>query len=147
MQAEYLQTIGDGWAYPLKRFMNEMELLESIQMRTVTDNEGRRHLLSVPITMHVSEQQKCALSTQKKFALRYKGVIHAVVNGPQFFENRKEEICSRVFGCFSGEHAGAGPIMKQGPWLVSGESMHFTKRVMFNDDMDQYRMTPLEISQ
>jgi 3'-phosphoadenosine 5'-phosphosulfate synthase len=146
MQAEYLQTIGDGWAYPLKRFMSEMELLESMQMRTVTDNEGRRHLLSVPITMHVSENQKTALSTQSKFALRYKGVVHAVVNGPQFFENRKEEICTRVFGCMSPEHAGAGPIMKQGPWLVSGESMHFTKRVMFHDNMDKYRYTPKEIS-
>ena len=26
-QAQYLQTIGDGWAYPLKGFMNESELL------------------------------------------------------------------------------------------------------------------------
>jgi 3'-phosphoadenosine 5'-phosphosulfate synthase len=29
-QVQYLQTIADGWAFPLKRFMNEMELLESI---------------------------------------------------------------------------------------------------------------------
>ena len=29
-QAEYLQTIGEGWAFPLKRFMNELELLESL---------------------------------------------------------------------------------------------------------------------
>jgi len=54
-------------------------------MRTVTDNEGRRHLLSVPMTMHVSEQQKVALSTQKKFAIRYKGVLYAVVSEPSFF--------------------------------------------------------------
>jgi ATP sulfurylase len=29
-QAEYVQTIGEGWAFPLNRFMNEMELLESL---------------------------------------------------------------------------------------------------------------------
>jgi len=87
--------------------MNEIELLESMQMHTVTDAVGKRHLLSVPITMHVSEQQKVALSTQKKFAIRYKGVVYAVVEEPVFFANRKEEICSRAFGCFSPDHAGA----------------------------------------
>jgi ATP sulfurylase len=49
-QAQYLQTIGDGWAFPLQRFMNETELLESLHMKTVTDASGERHLLSVPIT-------------------------------------------------------------------------------------------------
>lgn len=27
-QAQYLQTISEGWAYPLARFMNEVELIE-----------------------------------------------------------------------------------------------------------------------
>lgn len=50
-QAEYLQTIGEGWAYPLKRFMSELELLEVLHMKTLTVQEtGERHLLSVPIT-------------------------------------------------------------------------------------------------
>ena len=49
-QAQYLQTIGDGWAFPLKRFMNETELLESLHMKTVSDEHGERHLLSVAIT-------------------------------------------------------------------------------------------------
>jgi len=145
-QVQYLQTVGEGWAYPLKRFMNEMELLECMQMRTVTDDSGKRHLLSCPITMHISEQQKKALETQDSFAIRYKGVVYAVVHKPQFFANRKEEICSRVFGCMDPNHAGAQPIMAQGPWLVSGESMHFTRRVRFNDGMDQYRYLPSEIA-
>ena len=46
-QAQYLQTIGDGWAFPLKRFMNETEVLESLHMKTVSDANGERHLLSV----------------------------------------------------------------------------------------------------
>lgn len=50
-QAEYLQTIGEGWANPLNRFMNELELLEVMHMKTLTDQTtGERHLLSVPIT-------------------------------------------------------------------------------------------------
>ena len=146
-QAQYLQTIGDGWAFPLTRFMNEMELLESMQMKTVTDAEGKRHLLSVPITMHVTEDQKAAIGDAAAFAIKYKGKIYATVKEPCFFENRKEEICSRTFGSFSPNHAGAGPIMAQGEWLVSGSSMHFTKRVTFDDGMDKYRFTPSEIAE
>lgn len=29
-QAEYLQTLGQGWAFPLQKFMDEMQLLEVI---------------------------------------------------------------------------------------------------------------------
>ena len=144
-QCQYLQTVGEGWAFPLTGFMNEMQLLESMQMKTVTV-DGQRHLLSVPITMHVNEEQKAALADAKKFAIKYKGVIYAVVSEPTFFENRKEEICARTFGCFSPNHAGAQPIMAQGEWLVSGSSTHFTKRVMFDDGMDKYRFTPAEIA-
>jgi 3'-phosphoadenosine 5'-phosphosulfate synthase len=145
-QVQYLQTIGDGWAFPLTRFMNEIELLESMQMKTVTDNEGKRHLLSVPITMHLTAEKKAALGDAKKFAIKYKGVVYATISEPVYFENRKEEICSRTFGTFSPEHAGAQPIMAQGEWLVSGASMHFTKRVTFDDGMDMYRYTPSEIA-
>lgn len=35
--------------------------------------------------------------------------------------------------------------MAQGDWLVSGESMRFTKKVVFNDGNDQWRLTPQEI--
>jgi len=122
--------------------MNELEFLESMQMKTITDKQGKRHLVSVPITMHVNEEQKALIGDAKKFAIKYKGVIYAVVNEPEFYENRKEEVCARTFGSFSPNHAGAEPIMKQGEWLVSGASMHFTKRVQFDDGMDKYRFTP-----
>lgn len=145
-QAQYLQTIADGWAFPLKRFMNEMELLECMQMKTVTDAEGVRHLMSVPITMHVTEEQKVALAEAPKISIKYKGDILAVINKPCFFENRKEEICTRTFGTFSQNHPCAATIMAQGPWLVSGEDMHFQKRVKFMDGMDKYRYTPSEIA-
>lgn len=33
----YLQTISEGWAYPLDRFMNEQEFLEMMNMNMVRD--------------------------------------------------------------------------------------------------------------
>ena len=149
-QAEYLQTIGEGWAFPLQRFMNELELLESMQMKTITDSVGKRHLLSVPITQDVSAEQKAALEGESKIAIKCSALgddILAVIEKPVFFDNRKEEICTRTFGTFSEEHPKAKTIMEQGDFLVSGESMRFTKRVTFNDGMDQWRLTPQQIQQ
>lgn len=149
-QAEYLQTIGDGWAFPLKRFMNEMELLEVLHMKTITDEVGKRHLLSVPITQPVTAEEKAALEGQAKIALKCPELgddVLAVINGPTFFDNRKEEICTRSFGTFSTRHPKAEIYMAQGDFLVSGESMHFVKRVAFNDNLDQWRLTPQEIQQ
>jgi hypothetical protein len=37
--------------------MDEMQVLEVTQMKTITDSEGKRHLFSVPITQHVSKEQ------------------------------------------------------------------------------------------
>lgn len=149
-QAQYLQTIGEGWAFPLNRFMNELELLEVIQMKTLTDGEGKRNLLSVPITQSVSAEQKAELEGEKRIAIRCSAIsdkVLAVINEPVFFDNRKEEICSRTFGTFSAKHPCAATIFAQGDFLVSGATMDFLEHVQFNDGMDSYRLTPAQISE
>ena len=149
-QCQYLQTIGDGWAFPLKRFMNELELLEVMHMKTLTDASGHKHLMSVPITQHVTAAQKAELANEKKIAIKCTAFcgdkVLAVISNPVFFENRKEEICARTFGCFSVKHPKSATIFEQGEFLVSGESMRFFHRITFNDNMDQYRKTPQEIA-
>jgi 3'-phosphoadenosine 5'-phosphosulfate synthase len=145
----YLQTISEGWAFPLERFMNEQELLESMNMNTVTDKNGEKHILSVPITQHVTAEQKEKLEGQDRIAIRCAAIspdVLAVIEKPVFFENRKEEIATKTFGTRSTLHPKIARIEEQGDWLVSGESMRFTQRVKYNDGLDHYRMTPEEIS-
>ena len=148
-QVEYLQTIGDGWAAPLNRFMNELELLEVMNMKTITDRCGKRHLLSVPITQHVTEGEKNTLTGEAKVAIKCSAIgsdeILAVIDKPVFFDNRKEEICARTFGCMSTRHPCAQTIFDQGDFLISGESMRFVNRPIFNDGNDKYRMLPSQI--
>jgi 3'-phosphoadenosine 5'-phosphosulfate synthase len=145
---QYLQTVSEGWAHPLEGFMNELQLLESMHMKTVTDKNGKTHLMSMPITNHVTTAQKEALTGKAAVALKCSAIsdkILAVMHKPTFFANRKEEICTRTFGCASEKHAGAEPIWKQGDWLISSESTRFFERIKFNDGLDQYRMLPREI--
>ena len=47
-----------------------MQLLEVIQMKTITDPHGKKHLFSVPITQHVTKEQAAELKNEKKIALR-----------------------------------------------------------------------------
>lgn len=148
-QAEYIQTIGEGWAYPLKRFMNEMELLEVMHMNTITEEEtGEKHLLSVPITQHVTTAEKERLEGKPKIALKCSKLgpqVLAVIEEPEFFDNRKEEICARTFGTQSVMHPKVERIMDQGDHLVTGKKMRFLKHVEFDDGMDQYRMSPAQV--
>ena len=70
-QVNYLQTIAEGWAFPLKRFMNEQELIESMNMNTITDESGDRHILSVPITQHITSEQKADIEGKRAVALEW----------------------------------------------------------------------------
>lgn len=149
-QVEYLQTLAQGWAYPLKQFMNELELLEVIQMKTITDPiTGKKTLFSVPITQHVTKEQAETLKGEKQIALRAQGSteILAIIENPVFFDNRKEEISTRIFGTSSTKHPKVERIHAQGDFLVSGSRTRFIKKVEFNDGLDQYRYTPKEINQ
>lgn len=72
--------------------------------------------------------------------------VLAVIEDPVFFENRKEEICARVFGVQSTKHQKVERIMAQPDFLVSGSKMRFVKKIEFNDGLDHYRMNPKEIN-
>jgi len=66
----------------------------------------------------------------------------AVIEEPEFYPNRKEEISARTFGTQSVKHPKVERIMAQGDWLLTGKKMRFLKHVEFNDGIDQYRMSP-----
>lgn len=81
--------------------MTELELLEVMHMRTLTDGSGQKHLLSVPITQYVTAEQKEDLKDAKKVAIKCTKIsdeVLAVIEEPVFFDNRREEISARVFG-------------------------------------------------
>ena len=119
-----------------------------MNMNTVTDDNGERHICSVPITQYVTAEQKAALEGHKKIAIRCKEVsddVLAVIEEPEFFDNRKEEISTKTFGTRSTLHPKIERMEKQGDFLISGKSMRFCQRIKYNDGMDQYRLLPAEI--
>jgi len=117
-------------------------------MNTVTDEDGNKHICSVPITQYVTKEQKESLEGQKKVAIRCKSVsddVLAVIEEPEFFDNRKEEITTKTFGTRSVNHPKIARMEKQGEFLISGKKMRFCQRIKYDDGLDKYRLLPAEI--
>lgn len=69
----------------------------------------------------------------------------AIITEPQFYSNRKEEICARVFGTQSKLHPKSERILAQPDWLVTGSSLVVLSKILYNDNLDHYRLNPTEI--
>lgn len=60
--------------------------------------------MSIPIVLPVSMDDKARLEGCSKFALMYEGRRVAMLQDPEFYEHRKEERCSRVWGTSTAKH-------------------------------------------
>ena len=118
-------------------------------MKTLTDSNGVRHILPIPIILHCTKDQMEKLKMEKYIALSCSALspieVYAVIENPVFFENRREEIAARVLGTLSNRHPKVERILAQGEYLVRGKSMRYVRKVEFNDGLDQHRLTPREI--
>jgi 3'-phosphoadenosine 5'-phosphosulfate synthase len=60
--------------------------------------------MSIPIVLPISADDKARLGECPEFVLTYNGRKVAILQDPEFFEHRKEERCSRVWGTASAKH-------------------------------------------
>ena len=146
---QLLHCLADGWAGKLNCFMNELELLESLHYKTVTSRDGQRFLHSVPITCPVSTEVKEKLAGQTRVALRHHTTkeVLAVIEKPDFYSNRKEEISARLFGTQSKLHPKVELIYSEGDWLLTGDSLKVTSKILYNDGLDEYRLSPSQVQE
>jgi len=168
----WLQVIGEGWAAPLKGFMREGTLLETIHFNSIlvdpfnlTANAGRleratdfsnfaehqppsRISMSVPITLSCTSYTKedieanadkgaVALVTQM-------GQTVAILRNPEIYENRVEEIVTRMYGVIDPGHPYIDLMYKGGPYLIGGE-VELLDRIRYNDGLDKWRKTTTEL--
>lgn len=76
--------------------------------------------------------------------LVYNGQLVAVLSHPEVFPHRKQERVCRQFACNDPRHPGVKLIMESGDWCLGGD-LHVLERVIFNDGLDEYRKTPMEL--
>jgi len=139
---QWVQVLSEGWASPLKGFMNEREYLQVLHFNCISDSGVSNQ--SIPIVLAVSNEDKERMEGCSALTLRYEGKAVGIMRTPEFYEHRKEERCARMFGTTHPGHPYIQMIMESGDWLVGGE-LEVLERVKWNDGLDQYRLTPTEL--
>jgi len=171
MDVNWLQVVAEGWASPLKGFMREGTLLETLHFNSIlvdpfnltgnvdhqsamTDFQNfpnrpppTRVSMSVPITLAISDFQKKAIEESGKTSVAlttFMGKTLAIMHDVEIYANRKEEIISRLFGAMDEGHPYIKQILKQGDYLIGGE-VEVLDRIRYNDGLDQWRKTATEL--
>lgn len=169
IDVNWLQVIGEGWAAPLKGFMRESVLLQSLHFNSVLidpfGNQGSTHVneeatnwestshsstrasLAVPIVLPITSGTRDAIlnSGSRMVALVDKdGKFLGHLKDPEIYVNRKEEIISRCFGAIDNDHPYIAHIQSGGDYLLGGEIELFD-RMTYDDGLDKWRKTPKEL--
>lgn len=169
----WLQAIGEGWAAPLKGFMREGTLLETLHFNSIltdtfnlTGNADRlyartdfdsypshgprdRVSSSIPITLSCTSFTKKAIEESGKHAVALvtqMGQTVAILRNPEIYAHRKEEIVTRMFGVIDPDHPYIRYIYQSGDYLIGGE-VELLDRIRYNDGLDQWRKTTKELFQ
>ena len=167
----WLQTIGEGWASPLKGFMREGTLLETLHFNSIltdpfniTGNALRletktnfnafperpppkRVSMPLPITLACTSYAKAAIEGSNKNAVALvtqMGQTVAILRDPEVYANRKEEIVTRMYGAIDMDHPYIKHIYSGGDYLIGGE-VELLDRIKYNDGLDKWRMTATEL--
>eukprot|EP00605_Chrysophyceae_sp_TOSAG23-4_P002824 GSChrysophyteH1.ASY1.ANO1.3109.1 assembled CDS len=140
IDVNWLQTVAEGWAAPLKGFMREGTLLQTIHFNSMLVDP-------VPIVLPCTSYTKAAIENSGKKAVSLvnkHGEIMAILRNPEIYENRKEEIVSRIFGVIDHGHPYIKHIYSGGDWLIGGE-IELLERIRYNDGLDKWRLTSTEV--
>jgi 3'-phosphoadenosine 5'-phosphosulfate synthase len=143
-----LQVIQQGWCSPeLNCFMNEQDLMECIYFKTFRGKYFQPMPIICPITNSDCEKIKKAMANDKPLKLINKitGKVVGIIEEPNFYEFRKEEVLSKLFGTFSTNHPKIKKYFGQGNFLLTGKEIKFVENVNFEDGLDYLRLTPEKI--
>uniref|UniRef100_A0A8C2ZAD9 3'-phosphoadenosine 5'-phosphosulfate synthase 1 n=1 Tax=Cyclopterus lumpus TaxID=8103 RepID=A0A8C2ZAD9_CYCLU len=141
---QWVQVLAEGWATPLNGFMREREYLQCLHFDCLLD--GGVINLSVPVVLPISSTDKERLDSVTAMALVYEGRRVAILRNPEFYAHRKEERCARQWGTTCKDHPYIKMVMESGDWLVGGD-LQVLDKIYWNDELDQYRLTPTELKQ
>jgi 3'-phosphoadenosine 5'-phosphosulfate synthase len=94
----------------------------------------------------VTEDVKAKIEGKPAIALKNAaGDVVAILRDVEIYPHRKEERATRTFGINADRgHPYIDMIFAGGEWLVGGK-IEVLERVKYNDGMDQWRLTPLEL--
>ncbi|XP_047526531.1 bifunctional 3'-phosphoadenosine 5'-phosphosulfate synthase isoform X1 [Vanessa atalanta] len=146
LDLQWVQVLSEGWAYPLKGFMREIEYLQALHSNCLTLGDSSLVNQSVPVVLPLQTADKERLAGAAAVALVHAGRAVAILRAPEFYPHRKPERCARQFGIYHTGHPYIKMIEESGDWLVGG-NLEVFERIRWDDGLDSYRLTPNELRQ
>lgn len=170
LDVNWLQVIGEGWAAPLKGFMREGTLVQTLHFNSVlVDAQNftglggvglaaptnwmqssfprERASMPVPIVLPITDFTRRQIKGAAAVTLTNSaGQPLAILRQPEAYAARVREIISRTFGIIDDEH----PYLKEallqpGKDFFLGGEVELLGRITFNDGLDKYRLTADEL--
>lgn len=143
-ELNWLQCMQQGWVPSnIKCFMNEDQLLECMYFGKVGDN-----VQTIPIIFPIcsSTNDKLKENIGKDITLIFKNKKVGIIENLSTYSFNCKEFCSKIFGTSSTSHPKTSYKYIDKTHLVTGSNIKFIEPIKFNDGLDEYRLSPNEIS-
>eukprot|EP01063_Lacrimia_lanifica_P034109 TRINITY_DN6231_c2_g1_i1.p1 TRINITY_DN6231_c2_g1~~TRINITY_DN6231_c2_g1_i1.p1 ORF type:complete len:1158 (+),score=462.41 TRINITY_DN6231_c2_g1_i1:43-3474(+) len=121
--------------------------------------DGVRVNMPVPIVISISKHSKMLIERQVAMAKELgveqvqvtlvgpSGEPVAVLNDPEVYEFRKEEMIARSWGSWDMGHPYIKENVLDGDEYLLGGEFHKVRRIRYRDGLDRWRLTPQEVLQ
>ncbi|EFJ32830.1 hypothetical protein SELMODRAFT_406755 [Selaginella moellendorffii] len=143
---EWIHVVSEGWASPLKGFMRQAEYLQALHFNSLRMPNGLLANMSIPIVLAIDDEQKESIGNASSVTLvGPQGDMVAILSNIEIYKHNKEERIARTWGTTApGLPYVDESITNAGNWLIGGD-LEVLKRVKYNDGLDHYRLSPMEL--
>ena len=168
LDVNWLQVIGEGWAAPLKGFMREGALVQSLHFNSMlVDAENftgvggyatsatnwmqdafprERVSMPVPIVLPITDFTRRSVGGAKAVTLTNSaGQPLAILRNPEAYELRVRELILRTWGVVDDAHPYIKELLAPGKDYALGGEVELLGRITFNDGLDAHRLTVDEL--
>merc|ERR1719181_1432439 len=168
IDVNWLQVIGEGWASPLRGFMREGHLVQTLHFDSIlVDNDNftgvggyldrptnwmqakfprERASMPVPIVLPVTAFTKRMVGKAKAVKLiNAAGVPLAILRNPEVYDLRVRELIHRTWGITDDEHPYIKLLLAPGKDFAIGGEVELLGRIKYNDGLDEHRLTIPEL--
>eukprot|EP00325_Prymnesiales_sp_UTEX-LB-985_P004529 CAMPEP_0174699716 /NCGR_PEP_ID=MMETSP1094-20130205/4909_1 /TAXON_ID=156173 /ORGANISM="Chrysochromulina brevifilum, Strain UTEX LB 985" /LENGTH=534 /DNA_ID=CAMNT_0015897099 /DNA_START=83 /DNA_END=1683 /DNA_ORIENTATION=+ len=168
IDVNWLQVIGEGWAAPLKGFMREGTLVQTLHFNSMLVDQDNftgdggysttptnwmqdsfpreRVSMPIPIVLPITDFTKRSIKGAKAVALtNAAGVPLAILRTPEVYELRVRELILRTWGVIDDEHPYIKTLLAPGKDFALGGEVELLGRIKYRDGLDQFRLTVDEL--
>merc|ERR1719181_1988672 len=168
VDVNWLQVIGEGWAAPLRGFMREGHLVQTLHFDSIlVDNHNftgmggyldkptnwmqasfprERASMPIPIVLPVTDFTRRMVGKAKAVKLiNAAGVPLAILRNPEVYDLRVRELIHRTWGITDDEHPYIKLLLAPGKDFAIGGEIELLGRIKYNDGLDKHRLTVTEL--